>query len=84
MLIQSSSNDNHTHSSSTTRALNQTVQDHIIVPNVNEQYDMLTFFANVRSEVTRFVELRLMQNGIKWYISIQVQYLISEAGPMLV
>ncbi|KAL4225235.1 hypothetical protein ACF0H5_015924 [Mactra antiquata] len=36
-------------------ALQNTIQDRTILPRNNEQYDMLTFFANTRNEITYYL-----------------------------
>jgi hypothetical protein len=54
-------------------ALQNTIQDSIILPRNNEQYDMLTFFANTQNEIKDFLFSRLIQHGIKWYLSVQME-----------
>ena len=61
------------HSYSINSALNDAVKDYTIVPNNNEKFDLLTFFANVKTQVRNLLFDRLKSNGIKWYLSIQVE-----------
>ncbi|KAL4225307.1 hypothetical protein ACF0H5_015996 [Mactra antiquata] len=77
--IQSTNNVNSEHGMSSPHreeqqtALQNNVQDRTIFPRNNEKYDMLTFFANTRDEITNFLMSRVRQHGLKWYLSVQVE-----------
>jgi hypothetical protein len=68
------STENRDHNYATTEtALNRAIQDFTIQPNQHEQYDMLTFFANVKPRVQDILSSRLQNSGIKYYLSVQVE-----------
>lgn len=50
-------------------ALQNAVLDRTILPRNEEKYDLLTFFSNIRNEITDFLISRLKQHGIKWHLS---------------
>lgn len=52
-------------------AINNNVQDFTLQPNRHEQYDLLTFFANVKQKVEDIIKSRLQTKAIKWYLSVQ-------------
>ena len=45
----------------------------MIFPNVVERYDLLTFFAAVRTRIESFLINRAQTGGIKYYLSVQVE-----------
>lgn len=54
-------------------AIIRNIQDFSIEPNNDEQYDLLTFFANVKQKVLNILALRAQNNLIKWNMSVQVE-----------
>ena len=54
-------------------AINNAVQNEMIFPNVGERYDLLTFFAAVRTRIESFLINRAQRGGIKYYLSVQVE-----------
>lgn len=47
--------------------------DRTVFPRNEEKYDLLTFFANARDEITDFLISRMRQHGIKWHLSVKVE-----------
>ena len=60
------------HSYSMKNAFNGCIQDRTLYPHHEEKYDLLTFFANTKQDVINFLNARLNQQAIKWYLSVQV------------
>lgn len=56
-----------------TNAINSNIQDFTFLPNYYEQFDLLTFFANIQQNIEDILTSRIRNNAIKWYISIQVE-----------
>ncbi|XP_053380071.1 uncharacterized protein LOC128548718, partial [Mercenaria mercenaria] len=57
-------------------ALQNSVQNRIILPRSGggERYDLLTFFANVRSRILTYLQSRIRSmGGIKWNLCVQVE-----------
>ena len=54
-------------------ALNEAVVNRTIIPQNEELYDLLLFFANSREPIGQFLRQELQKHGIKWYLSTQVE-----------
>ena len=64
------------HKVSDRSAIDKSVNQHFIFPNVEDKYDILTFFVNVKDEIKLHLEERQDELGqIRWYLDIQVELL---------
>ena len=46
---------------------------HYIFPHKNERYDLLTFFANIKSDIVSHLRKRCKKKGaLKWYLIVDV------------
>ena len=71
---QSSSNQPIDKKSNTSNALNRAVEIMQIEPQGSEQFDLLAFLANTRSQIRDYLLSRLSsQRSVKWYLCIQIE-----------
>ena len=62
-------------------AIDRGVVNGTIYPKENERYDLLVFFANVRSQIRRNIERRAREmGGIKWNLCVQVEMQRDDGG----
>ena len=62
------------HETENQSALDNTVQNRLIFPSNNEQYDLLVFLANTREEIKDYILSRLTSDsGIRWNIAVNIQ-----------
>lgn len=76
---QQSASQNMPHQQAQQNALQNAVQNRIFFPRNEEKYDLLTFIANMRDEITDFLLFKLKQHGIKWHLSAQVELVKEDA-----
>ena len=46
---------------------------HTITPHSSERYDLLSFLANVKEDISNFLKTKTMKHALKWYLSVQVE-----------
>lgn len=70
----SSTDQSKNRDSSVTNALNRTAEVFTLQPLGSEQFDLLTFLANTRSQIRDYLLSRLSsQQSVKWYLCIQTE-----------